>query len=210
MRMLEMLLEHLAMVGVAMALSISVALPLSLIIYRRERLGTAVMGVLGIFYTIPSIALIILLIPVFGLNATSVVAALVIYTQVILVRNFTTGLNVVDPAVLEAARGMGMGPLTIWWRVQLPLALPVMLAGVRIATIVAIAIGTVGARFGAGGLGTVLFEGVTQSGRYDKIAAGAIVVSLMALVFNGGIKYLERVLDRPARFATTDSPPCEG
>jgi osmoprotectant transport system permease protein len=157
------------------------------------------MGVLGVFYTIPSIALIILLIPLFGLNATSVIVALIIYTQVILVRNFTAGLRAVDEIVLEAARGMGMSVGQIWWRVQLPLALPVMLAGVRIAAVVSVAVATVGARFGAGGLGTILFEGVTQTGRYDKIWAGAITVSLLALALNWGVARLEEHFDTEHR-----------
>lgn len=191
--------EHLTMTGIALVISVAIALPLSLLIYRNERLNTLVMGVLGIFYTIPSIALIILLIPLFGLNATSVVVALIIYTQVILVRNFTTGLHAVDDVVLEAAQGMGMSVFQVWWRVQLPLALPVMLAGVRIAAVVSVAVATVGARFGAGGLGTILFEGVTQTGRYDKIWAGAISVSALALVINWGLARLEAYVDPAGR-----------
>ena len=193
---LRLLGEHLYMTGVSLIVSIAIALPLSLLLYRRQRLSTLVMGVLGIFYTIPSIALIILLIPVFGLNSTSVIVALIIYTQVILVRNFTAGLQAVDAVVLEAARGMGMSPAQIWWRVQLPLALPVMLAGVRIAAVVAVAVTAVGAKFGAGGLGTILFEGVTHSGRYDKIWAGAISVSALALVINWGLARLEEHFDK--------------
>jgi osmoprotectant transport system permease protein len=192
---LRLLGEHLVMTGISLVISVAIALPLSLLIYRNERLNTLVMSVLGVFYTIPSIALIILLIPLFGLNATSVVVALIIYTQVILVRNFTTGLHAVDGVILEAAHGMGMSVFQVWWRVQLPLALPVMLAGVRIAAVVSVAVATVGARFGAGGLGTILFEGVTQTGRYDKIWAGAISVSSLALVINWGLARLEAYFD---------------
>ena len=207
---LRLLGEHLYMTGVSLIVSIAIALPLSLLLYRRQRLSTLVMGVLGIFYTIPSIALIILLIPVFGMNATSVIVALIIYTQVMLVRNFTAGLQAVDPVVLEAARGMGMNPAQIWWRVQLPLALPVMLAGVRIAAVVAVAVTAVGAKFGAGGLGTILFQGVTQSGRYDKIWAGAISVSALALVINWGLARLEEHFDKVRGIAAADQAqsPC--
>jgi osmoprotectant transport system permease protein len=193
------------MTGISLVISVAIALPLSLLIYRNERLNTLVMGVLGIFYTIPSIALIILLIPLFGLNATSVVVALIIYTQVILVRNFTIGLHAVDDVVLEAAHGMGMSVFQVWWRVQLPLALPVMLAGVRIAAVVSVAVATVGARFGAGGLGTILFEGVTQTGRYDKIWAGAISVSALALVINWGLARLEAYFDPEHRLRAESS-----
>ncbi len=104
---LELTLQHLFMTLTALAISIAVALPLSLLAFRYERLNTLLLGSLGILYTVPSLAFIILLIPVFGLNATSVIIALVVYTQVILVRNFVAGLRAIPPAILEAATGMG-------------------------------------------------------------------------------------------------------
>lgn len=196
---LKLLWEHLEMTGLALIISTALALPLSVALYRNERLNTVVTGFLGVLYTIPSLALIILLLPLFGLNARSVVVALVIYTQVVLLRNFVAGLKGIDPAVLEAARGMGMNGWQIWVRIQLPLALPVMLAGERIAVVVAVAIATVGAKFGAGGLGTLLFDGISQVGRYDKIWAGALSVSLLALGLNRGLWALERTFDPETR-----------
>lgn len=180
---LQLLQEHLVMAGIALLISILIALPLSVLLVRWPRLATGVMGVLGALYTIPSIALLILLLPIFGLNQRSVIVALVIYTQIILVRNMVTGLKGVPPIMLEAASGMGMNGWQRWRRVQLPLALPVILAGVRLAMIVAIAIATIGAKFGAGGLGTLLFDGIAQN-RYDKILAGALVVAGLALLVN--------------------------
>lgn len=191
--------QHLYMSGVALLLSVLIALPLSWLAYRHERFNTWITGILGVLYTIPSIVFIILLIPWLGLNAQSVIAALVVYTQVVLVRNFVAGLQAVSPPILEAARGMGMNVWQIWRQVQLPLALPVMVAGVRIAIVVAISIATVGARFGAGGLGTLLFEGISQAGRYDKIWAGAISVSLLALALNRALRVLETALDPETR-----------
>lgn len=179
----QLLAEHLVMVGVALLIAILIALPLSLVLSKWPRLATGVLGLLGVLYTIPSIALLILLLPIFGLNQRSVIVALVIYTQIILVRNLVTGLQGVSPAMLEAARGMGMNGWQRWVWVQLPLALPVILAGVRLALIVAIAIATIGAKFGAGGLGTLLFDGIAQS-RYDKILAGALIVAGLALLVN--------------------------
>jgi osmoprotectant transport system permease protein len=196
---LELLFEHLGMAGLALAISIALALPLSYLAYRYERLNTVVLGALGLLYTIPSIVLIILLIPIFGLNARSVIVALVVYTQVVLVRNFVAGLEGISPAILEAARGMGMSTWQVWWRVQAPLALPVMIAGVRIAVVVAIAIATIGAKFGAGGLGVLLFQGISQPGRYDKIWAGAISVSLLALGLNWALRVLEESLEPEGR-----------
>ena len=123
---------------------------------------------------------------------------MIIYCKVILVRNFSVGLQSIQPAILEAARGMGMNFWQCWWRVQVPLILPICLAGVRLATIVAIAIATIGAKFGAGGLGTLLFDGISQSGRYDKLWAGAIVVAILAFFLNGILLTLEW-LSSPAR-----------
>lgn len=179
----ELLQEHLLMAGIALFISLLIALPLSIVLARLPKVAIVVMGILGALYTIPSIALLILLLPIFGLNRNSVIVALIIYTQIILVRNMVTGLRGVPPVMLEAAKGMGMSGWQRWRRVQLPLAMPVILAGVRLATIVAIAIATIGAKFGAGGLGTLLFDGIAQN-RYDKILGGSLVVALLTLFLN--------------------------
>lgn len=190
--MRELLGQHLQMVGTALVVATLFALPLGVLIARYRRLVVPVLGTLGVLYTVPSIALIILLLPLFGLNARSVIVALILYTQVILVRNIVAGIRGIDPAIVEAARGMGMNGWQRWWRVQLPLALPVILAGVRLAAVVDIGIATIGAKFGAGGLGRLLFDGIAQVGRYDKIWAGAIGVSALALVVNQLLLSLER------------------
>ncbi len=178
------LTQHLQMVGLALGIAISFAFPIGLLITRFRWLTLPVMGSLGILYTVPSLALIILLVPILGLNARSVVAAMVIYAQIILVRNITVGLRAIKPEILEAAQGMGMNAWERWWQVQVPLALPVFLAGIRLSAIVSIAIATIGAKFGAGGLGVLLFDGIAQSGRYDKIWAGSLTVAGLALTLN--------------------------
>jgi osmoprotectant transport system permease protein len=198
--MLRLAGAHLYMTGVALLVATLIALPLSLLLVRYERLAPPVLGVLGGFYTIPSIALLILLLPVFGLGQTSVIVALIIYSQIILVRNMVAGLKGVPAPILEAAQGMGMNGWQRWSRVQLPLALPVILAGVRIAAVVAIAIATIGAKFGAGGLGTLLFDGIAQN-RYDKIIAGSLAVSLLAFGLNGLLLSAEKRLDTVRRAA---------
>jgi osmoprotectant transport system permease protein len=186
----SLLLEHLQMTGLAVLIAIAIALPLSLLVTYYPRLNVPVLGLLGTLYTVPSLALIILLVPIFGLTSQSVVVAMVIYTQAILVRNFSVALQSIPPAILEAASGMGMSLWQRWWQVQIPLILPIFLAGVRLATIVAIAIATIGAKFGAGGLGALLFDGVAQS-RYDKILVGAIAVAVLAFAINGILLGLE-------------------
>lgn len=200
---LDLLLQHLFVTGIALAVAIAISLPVSVLILRSPRLTTFVLGVFSTFYTIPSIALIILLIPLTGLNEWSVIIALILYVQVILVRNNVAALRGIDPAIIEAARGMGMDRWQIWLRVQVPLALPVMLAGVRIAAIVAIGIATVGAKFNAGGLGRLLFDGIAQTGRYDKIWAGAIMVAVLALAVNLALIGLERSLSYTRKLQRT-------
>jgi osmoprotectant transport system permease protein len=187
---LTLLLQHLRMTGIALGVAIALSIPLALLVTRLRWLAVPVLGGLGVFYTIPSLALIIFLVPLFGLNATSVIVAMVLYTQVILVRNLAVGLAGINPAVLEAARGMGMTVAQRWWQVQVPLVLPVFLAGVRIAAVVAIAIATIGAKFNAGGLGKLLFDGI-QTNRYDKIVAGSMAVAALALTINGLLLTLE-------------------
>lgn len=188
----DLLIQHLYITVTALVVAIAISLPVSLVILRSPRLTAVVLGVFGVFYTIPSIALIILLLPITGLNALSVIIALILYVQIILVRNNIVALNDIDPAIIQAAQGMGMNRWQLWWRVQLPLALPVMLAGIRIAAIVAIGIATVGAKFNAGGIGRLLFDGIAQTGRYDKIWAGAITVGALALGVNLALVAAER------------------
>jgi osmoprotectant transport system permease protein len=192
---IRLLIDHLLMTTVALSIALVIAVPIGLLITRYRRIAPIVLGVLGALYTIPSIALIILLLPLLGLNAKAVVVALVIYAQVILARNITAGLAGVDRVIVEAARGLGLNAWQRWWQVELPLALPVILAGVRLAALVCIAIAAIGAKFGAGGLGTLLFEGIQQAGRYDKIWAGTIAVSLLAFAVNGLLLWLEREID---------------
>lgn len=183
-------LEHLYLTVLALSAAAAIALPLAWILFGKERLTAAVLGVLGVLYTVPSIGMIILLLPVFGLNKTSVLVALILYSQVLLVRNTLAGLEAINPAVREAAVGMGMGRLRLAWEVELPLALPVILAGVRLAAVVSISIATVGAKFGSGGLGVLLFEGIAQS-RVDKLWVGTALIAILALGVYFGLKSLE-------------------
>ncbi|MFM7447431.1 MAG: ABC transporter permease [Leptolyngbyaceae cyanobacterium] len=187
-----LLLQHLQMTGLALSIAVLLALPIALLITHYRWLATPVLAVLGVLYTVPSLALIILLVPFLGLTANSVIVAMVLYTQVILVRSLTVGLQQIDPPILEAAQGMGMNPWQRWWQVQFPLVLPMFLAGLRLAAIVEIGIATIGAKFGAGGLGVLLFDGIAR-GRYDKIWAGAIAVATLALLINSGLLLLEWV-----------------
>lgn len=194
---MPLLLQHLQITTLALLIAVGIALPLALLVYHYPRLNLPVLGTLGMLYTVPSLALMILLIPLFGLNSTTVVTAIVLYSQVILVRNLIAGLESIPATILEAGRGMGMSAWQCWWWVQVPLILPIFIAGIRLATVVGIGIATIGAKFGAGGLGVLLFDGIAQN-RADKIWAGAIAVAMLALGLNFGLLGLEKV----SRFKT--------
>jgi osmoprotectant transport system permease protein len=183
--------EHLRLAAIALVIALLIAVPLGVLVARVRWLRGPVLGVLGVIYTIPSLSLFVLLIPLFGLGAVPAVIALVAYAQLVLVRNMVVGLTGIDPAVIEAARGMGMSGWQRFARVELPLTLPLLLAGARVATLSIIGIGTIAAFINAGGLGQLLFEGVVTGNR-DKIVAGALAVSILAIGANGLLRLLER------------------
>jgi osmoprotectant transport system permease protein len=183
--------EHLRLTGIALAFSLLIAFPLGLLAVRIKRLRGPVLSVLGVIYTIPSLSLFVLLIPLLGLGATPAIVALVAYAQLMLVRNIVVGLTGIDPWIIEAARGMGMNGWERFWQVEFPLALPLILAGIRLATISIIGIGTIAAYISAGGLGTLLFDGVITNNP-EEIVAGSIAISALAIGANYIIYFLER------------------
>ncbi len=189
----QLLGQHVTISLLGLVIASLIALPLGLLVVRVRWLAGIVMALLSILYTVPSLAMLIMLIAVFGLSKTTVVVTLVIYAQVILVRNIVVGMQSIDRAVLEAARGLGMNAWQIWWRVELPLALPIMLAGLRIAAIMCIAISSIAAMIGVGGLGQLLFQGITFD-RADMIWAGTISIAALALVCYGLLALLEQRL----------------
>ena len=189
--------QHLVITLVALLLAVAIAVPLGVFLARRPRLYGPVMSILSVLYTIPSVSLLVLLIPLLGLGFWPTIVALVIYCQAILVRNVVVGIRSVDAAVLEAARGMGLSVWQISWLVELPLALPIILAGVRIAAISTIAIATVAAFFDAGGLGALIREGISQD-YSDNIWAGVLAVALLAILFEQSLRFLVRRLHHGA------------
>lgn len=193
--MLKLLWEHIVLAIGSLLIATVIAIPLGYYIHGKQKTTTIVLGILGMLYTIPSLVLMILLLPIFGLNEITVVIALVIYCQIILTRNVVAGLDAIDRSIMEAAQGMGMTKAQQFVQIQIPLILPMLIAGMRLAAIVATAIATIGAMFGAGGLGILLFNGIAQ-GRYDKIIAGALTTALLASVLNWLLQYLEKRLGK--------------
>jgi osmoprotectant transport system permease protein len=195
--------QHLELWAIVLAIAVLIAVPMGVLAVRVKAIRGPLLGMLDVIYSIPSLALFVLLIPLFGLGVKPAVVALVAYAQLALVRNTLVGLSGIDPAVIEVARGMGMNGWQRFWRIELPLALPLILGGVRLASIQIIGIGTIAAYVGAGGLGTLLFEGVITNNT-GKIFSGALAVSLLAVLVNYGLYYLER---RSQRTIRGDEPP---
>jgi len=189
-RLITALGEHIMLVGIALALSLAIAFPLGIWSARRPRVFLAVVVVAGILYTIPALALFAFLIPFMGLGTAPAVTALVLYSLLILVRNIATGIREVPKDIVEAADGMGYGPWRRLVEIELPLAMPVIIAGIRITTVTQISVATVAAYINAGGLGDIIFQGITQD-IGEKIVAGAVVTSLLAIVADEGLRRLE-------------------
>jgi osmoprotectant transport system permease protein len=159
-----------------------IALPLALLARRSRWLSGPVLGLSTLIYTIPSLAMFAFVAPVTGLSATTVLIGLVLYSLVILVRNFLVGLQAVPADVREAARGMGYGSARLFWQVELPLALPAFMAGIRVATVSTVALTTVGVIVGHGGLGQLITGGFNANFYRAEIVTGALGCVLLALV----------------------------
>ena len=176
-------------------------MPVGILVTRVRWLAPIVLNVTGILYTVPSLALFAILIPYTGLGFRTATIALVMYSLLAIVRNTAEGIDSVLPATIDAARGMGMTGRQRLFLVELPLALPVILVGVRIATVAAIGIATIAATIGAGGLGRLIFDGM-RSLDTDRIIAGALVASVLALLADWGIGRLGDLLRRDLRPAS--------
>lgn len=183
--------EHLWLVGVVMLLSLALAAVLTVLSMYAKRLGVFLANVFSLLYSIPSLAMFALLIPVTGLGKTTAVLVLVLYNQYILLRNFLAGLQSVDPSIVEAASGMGMTTLQLLYKIQLPLSLGTLFAGVRLAVVSTIGIATIAASINAGGLGSVLFDGLRTVNTY-KIVCGAVLSAGLAIGMNHFLVWLER------------------
>jgi osmoprotectant transport system permease protein len=198
--MLELTQEHVRLVAISILVAMAIGIPLGILITRLRWLEGSVITTTGVLYTVPSLALFAILMPFTGLGPTTVIVALVLYSLLAIVRNTVAGIDDVPSAALDAARGMGMTSSQRLMFVELPLALPVIMAGVRVATVAAVGIATVGALLGAGGLGRLIFEGISRMNT-DRIVAGAVGASILALVADWGLSRLGDVLRRDVRLS---------
>jgi osmoprotectant transport system permease protein len=199
-QILQSTLEHIWLCGIAMLLAVAIGIPLGILVSRKPWLSKPILGTANVAETIPSLALFGFLLPVPWLGERSdrlAIAALVLYALLPIIRNTVAGIAGVDPAVREAALGMGMTPRQILLQVELPLALSTIIAGIRVATVLTIGVATIAAAIGAGGLGEFIFRGLAMVNN-PLILAGAIPAALLALTADFLLSVLERRLS-PAR-----------
>ncbi len=195
---IRLTVEHIEIVGVGVGFAILTGVPLGIAITANERAARVVLYLAAILMTIPSVALFGLMIPVLsligqGIGFLPTVIALFLYSQLPIVRNTYTAITNIDPALREAARGIGMTTRQRLWKVEIPIALPIIMAGMRMAVVINVGIAAVAAYIGAGGLGKLISRGISQSDPRQLIA-GAILVSVLAIAADYGLGWVQRLL----------------
>lgn len=198
MDLLEYLLEHIEMCATAIGISLLIAIPLCILLMKRKTASKIVVALLGACYAIPSMAFFALLMPIFGLGKTGAIFVLTVYSQFILTKNILAAFNGIDPMIVESAKGMGMSALQVFFKVQLPLALPVILSGIRITAIATIGSAVIAQTVNAGGIGVILFEGL-RSNNIAKMIWGTILAAFLALTVNFILEKFEKRALRKSR-----------
>lgn len=192
---LSLTLEHLFIVCIAMVISIALGVIVGILITRNKVVARIVLNFTNILMTIPSLALFSLLIPVLGIGKIPAIVGLVAYTQLPIVRNVYTGLMSINPAILEAARGMGLTEKKIMQTIKIPLAVPAMMSGIRTATVMGIGIGAIAGYIGAGGLGVYIFQGISRSSD-QMVVVGAVIISFISILTDHVLGGVQRKLNR--------------
>jgi osmoprotectant transport system permease protein len=191
--------QHVRLSALILVIAIALSLPLALLALRSRWMRGSILSLLGVIYTIPSLALFVLLQPVFGVtHPTPVIIALIAYAQLLLVRNVLVGLEEVPPDVLEAARGTGYGPVLLLLRVRIPMALPAILAGIRLTAVSTISLLSVGGLIGQGGLGQLILDG-QQRELKAQVLTGVVLIVVLALVADLILLLVQRVATPWAR-----------
>jgi len=187
--------QHVTIVLTALVIAFAIALPVGVVAARNARVYAVAITIAGFLYTIPTLAFLALLIPLVGLGRTNAIIAMVAFSLVVLIRNVATGIRGVAPDVIDAARGMGMSARQVLLRVELPLASPVIVAGLRVAAVTVISVTVVAAYVNAGGLGTLIFNGIAGD-HAPKIWSGALTACALAIAVDGLLALAERHLLR--------------
>jgi len=195
-QILEYTVEHVQLVGLAIIISILIGVPLGIYLTTNGHLAGTVLQITTIIMTIPSIALFGIMIPLLsiigqGIGFLPALIALVLYSQLPIIRNTYTGIKDVDPNIRDAAKGIGMTTFQRLWKVEIPNAMPLIMAGIRTATVLNIGIGAIAAYIGAGGLGSLINQGISRSNN-TMVLVGAIVVSVLAIIADLVLKYIQK------------------
>ena len=187
--------QHVMIALTALVIAFAIALPVGIVAARRARVYAFAITVAGFLYTIPTLAFLALLIPLVGLGRTNAIVAMVAFSLVVLIRNVATGIRGVAPDVVDAARGMGMSARQVLLRIELPLASPVIVAGLRVAAVTVISVTVVAAYVNAGGRGTLIFNGIAGD-HAPKIWSGALTACALAVAVDGALALVEHHLAR--------------
>src|SRR6266403_3326623 len=192
--LLTLIRQHIVLVAISIAVAVVIGVPTGILVTRWQSLRGPVLGLANVMQTIPSLALFGFLIPlpfIGGIGARTALVALVLYALLPIIRNTVTGILGVEPSVREAAVAMGMTDTQVLWQVELPLAMGVIVTGIRVATVISVGVATIAAAVGAGGLGVYIFRGLRQY-ENNLLLAGAVTAALMALIADFGLGLLER------------------
>ncbi|HVW97078.1 MAG TPA: ABC transporter permease/substrate-binding protein [Mucilaginibacter sp.] len=204
-KLLTQTLQHIGLTFISLLIAVLIGLPLGILISRKKKLSGLVLGIAGVLQTIPSIALLGFMIPLLGIGPKPAIAALMLYALLPIIRNTFTGITGVDAAVREAAVAMGMNRKQVLFRVELPLAMPVIFAGVRTATVITVGVATLASYIAAGGLGEFIFGGISLNNT-NMILAGAIPAALLAIVFDFALSRLQKLNVRKLKAVTIALP----
>lgn len=188
---IDAFIQHIFLSFIALFIGVLIALPLGMFVARYRKYAETVIGITAVFQTIPSLALFGVLVPLIGIGSKTALVALIIYALLPILRNTYAGLTGVDQSIIEAGRGMGMTPNQILTKIEFPMALPFIMAGIRTATVLTVGIATLATFVGAGGLGDVIYRGL-QTYNNSLVLAGALPVALLAILFDIVLKKIEQ------------------
>lgn len=192
---LELMLEHILISLISIAIAMVIGLLIGVVISEFRKTSRIIMGLVNFIYTIPSISLLGFLIPLSGIGDTTAVIALTVYALLPMVRNTYTGITNVNPLLIEAATGMGSTRLQVLLKIKLPLAMPVILAGIRNMTVMTIALAGIASFIGAGGLGVAIYRGITTNNEAMTLA-GSLLIAVLAIVMDFGIGLIEKKINQ--------------
>jgi osmoprotectant transport system permease protein len=204
-KLMQQTVAHIGLTFISLLIAVLIGLPLGIFIARKKSLSGPVLGFAGVLQTIPSIALLGFMIPLLGIGSLPAITALFLYALLPIIRNTYTGIKEVNPVIIDAARGMGMSRMQIFTKIEFPLALPVILAGIRTATVINVGVATLAAYIAAGGLGEFIFGGIALN-NINMILAGAIPAALLALLFDFLLSLAQKIRPRNIRKAIIALP----